>query len=473
MLEAMNPPPPLLPLTQRFVRRNSTALKLLGIGFLVLLLLGPMQMVESTLRERRQRHDGAVAAITQTWGKSQRLLGPVLVVPYAYRTEIEEWMTAPDGRRWREKVTRTQAAEAVFLPEQLEVEGVIDPSARKLGIYSTQVYTVALRVRGRFAAPDLAFAGALAPEPQWERARVGIAISDLRGTREALVLKWGAAEVALQPGARLDGFGPGLHAPVKVTPEGEALDFALELTLNGSGGLSFVPLGRETVVTLASTWPSPGFQGAFLPVTRDVGAKGFSATWRVSYYGRDFPQQWTPGVGEPVLPQALETAAFGVNLVEPVTAYRTIERAIKYGVLFLALVFATFFLFETVSAVRLTALNYLLVGVALCLFYLGLLALSEFIGFAPAYVGAAAVSLLLVGLYGWSVLRSGWRAVLVSGMLGGVYGYLFFVLQMEDVSLLAGTVALFALLAAVMYATRRNDQPAVVDAGAKIGEAAP
>ena len=465
----MNPLPDAVPLTQRFARRNATVLKLLGIGFLVLLLLGPLQLVESTLRERRQRHDGAVAAITQTWGKNQRLLGPVLVVPYAYRTEVEEWTTAPDGRRWKEKVTRTHAAEAFFLPEQLEVEGVIEPSARKLGIYTTQVYTATLRVRGRFAAPTFGFASALTPEPQWERARVGIAISDLRGTREALVLKWGAADVGLQPGARLDGFGPGLHAPVKVSADGGALDFALEVTLNGSGGLAFAPLGRQTVVALTSKWSSPGFQGAFLPVTREVGADGFSATWRVSYYGRDFPQQWTPGVGTDVAPQAIEAAAFGVNLVEPVTAYRTIERAIKYGVLFLALVFATFFLFETVSAVRLNALNYLLVGVALCLFYLGLLALSEFIGFTPAYVGAAAASLLLVGLYSWSVLRSGWRAVLVSGMLGGVYGYLFFVLQMEDLSLLAGTVALFALLAAVMYVTRRNEQPPVVETGAGSG----
>lgn len=468
----MNAPPATVPLTQRFARRNATVLKLLGIGFLVLLMLGPLQLVESTLRERRQRHDAAVATITQTWGKTQRLLGPVLVVPYSYRTELEEWTTAPDGRRWKEKITRTHTAEAFFLPEQLEVEGTIDPSARRLGIYSTQVYTATLRVRGRFAAPTFAFASAVTPEPQWEGARVGIAISDLRGTREALVLKWGAADVGLQPGARLDGFGPGLHAPVKVTADGGAIDFALEVTLNGSGGLAFTPLGRQTVVTLASPWPSPGFKGAFLPVTREVGANGFSATWRVSYYGRDFPQQWTPGVGAVVGPQAIEASAFGVNLVEPVTAYRTIERAIKYGVLFLALVFATFFLFETVSAVRLNALNYLLVGVALCLFYLGLLALSEFVGFAPAYVGAAAVSLLLVGLYGWSVLRSGWRAVLVSGMLGGVYGYLFFVLQMEDLSLLAGTVALFALLAAVMYATRRSEPPAVVDAGDNVGEAA-
>jgi inner membrane protein len=453
----MNPPPVLPSKTEHFARRNAAGLKLLFVGLLVLLLLGPLYFVRTTLDERLQRHDRAVTTITQTWGKTQRLLGPVLVVPYSYKTEAEEWITSQDGRRFRDKVTRAHTAEAFFLPEQFEVDGEMEPSARRLGIYSTHVYAAKLRFHGRFAPPSLAFTNVVDPEPHWDRARVGFAISDLRGTREALSLKWGAAELALQPGARLEGFGTGLHAPVKLTANGGAIDFALELTLNGSGGLTFVPLGRQTTVKLASSWPAPGFHGAFLPVQRDVDGGGFKATWKVSYYGRDFPQQWSSGAATAPTAQVIEGSAFGVNLVETVTAYRTIERAIKYGVLFLALVFVTFFLFEVLSAVRLNALNYLLVGAALCLFYLGLLSLSEFIGFAPAYAGAAAASLLLVGLYGRSVLRSGGRALVVCSMLGGVYGYLYFVLQMEDFSLLAGTAALFALLAAVMFATRRLD----------------
>lgn len=451
----MTPPPVVTPATQLFARRNAAGLKLLFVGFLALLLLGPLHLVDSTLRERRERHDGAVATITQAWGKSQRLLGPILVVPYTYKSETEEWITADNGRRYREKVVRTLTSEVFILPDRLEVDGQIDPSARRLGIYATQVYAASLNLRGRFAAPAFNLASTITPEPQWDRARVCFAISDLRGTREALTLKWNGVDVALQPGARLDGFGAGLHAPVKLAAGGGPIDFALELTLNGSGSLGFVPLGRQTAVQVKSAWPSPGFQGAFLPVRRDVGPEGFNATWQVSYYGRDFPQQWSPGAGPALAAETIEASAFGVGLVEPVTAYRTIERAIKYGVLFLVLVFVTFFLFEVLSKVRLNALNYLLVGVALCLFYLGLLSLSEFIGFAPAYAGAALASLLLIGLYGWSVLRSGRRALVVSGMLGGVYAYLYFVLQMEDVSLLAGTAALFALLAAVMYATRR------------------
>ncbi len=451
-------PSPLLAVVQGFFRRNAVALKLLLVGFLVLLLLIPLALIKSTLGERLARHDTAVATINQSWGKSQRLLGPILVVPFSWKTESEELVVGADGRRTREKVTKSHTSEAFILPELLEVTGVLDPSERHLGIYSASVYTAKLSWRGRFAAPSITFAGVSDPQPHLDRARVCLAISDLRGTREAITLRWGGDEVLLQPGAALEGFGPGLHAPVPLKVAGGALDFSLELTLNGSTGITFVPVARQTTVRLTSPWTAPGFFGAFLPQQRDIGAHGFGATWQVSYYGRDFPQQWTPAIGQVPEPAAIEGSAFGVNLVETVTSYRTIERAIKYGVLFLALVFVSFFLFEVVSAVRLNALNYLLVGFALCLFYLGLLSLSEFIGFTKAYASAAAVSLLMVGLYSWSVLRSGPRALLVSGLLAGVYAYLYLVVQMEDFALLAGTGALFAVLAAVMFATRRLDR---------------
>jgi len=247
--------------------------------------------------------------------------------------------------------------------------------------------------------------------------------------------------------------GAGVHAPVKLGA-GEAREFSLELTLNGSEGLKFLPLGRQTEVKLASAWADPSFDGAYLPTEREVGPEGFSAAWRVSYYGRSFPQQWMVGGEDQPEAGKIEETAFGVKLMQPVNGYRTTERAIKYGVLFIALVFTTFFLFEAVCRVRLNALNYLLVGAALCLFYLGLLALAEFLVFGAAYAAAAAASTVLITLYARRVLRGGRRAWLVGGMLGGVYGYLYFVLQMEDFSLLAGTAALFAVLAAVMWATR-------------------
>jgi inner membrane protein len=446
---------PLLVAVQGFLRRNAVALRLLLIGFLTLLLLIPLALVQSTLRERLVRHETAVATIIQSWGKSQRLIGPILVVPFTWKADVEESATGVDGRRYRETVTKTHTSEAFFLPELLEITGQLEPSERRLGIYSAHVYAAKLRWQGRFGAPTFEFTGVSNAEPQWDRARICFAVTDLRGTRQAVTLSWSGKEVLMQAGSKLEGFGPGLHAPVAVTDVAGAPNFSLELNLNGSTGIAFVPIARQTMVQVTSPWKSPGFFGAFLPMEREIGANGFSATWQVGFYGRDFPQQWTTALGAAPGPASIEASAFGVNLVDTITAYRTIERAIKYGVLFLALVFSTFFLFEVVSAVRLNALNYLLVGFALCLFYLGLLSLSEFIGFTSAYAGAAALSLLMVGLYGWSVLQEGRRALVVSGLLAGVYAYLYMVVRMEDFALLAGTGALFALLAAVMFATRR------------------
>jgi inner membrane protein len=437
--------------------RRALLFKIAGVSLLGLLLLIPLAMVQSTLTERHARYREAVGSIAQTWGGPQRLLGPVLVVPYTWRVEYEEAVTI-EGRRVLEKKTREMKAEAFFLPERLEVEGAIDPSSRQRGIYTAHVYAAKAAIRGHFARPDFSFVGLRGLEPQWERARVEVGVSDLRGAREALLLQWGGVRVPLQPGVSLDRVKTGVHAPVPLNAGEAGVDFALDLQVNGSGGLSMVPMGRETRLRLVSSWSDPSFSGAYLPTQRSVTAQGFEATWQVSFYGRNFPQQWSsvhtevrPGEGD------FAAAAFGVELIEGVSAYRVIERAIKYGVLFLALVFTTFFLFEAASGLRLNALNYLLVGAALCLFYLGLLALAEFWPFGAAYGTAAAASLALVGGYSAAILRSGRRALGVSGLLGLVYGYLYFVLQMEDYALLAGTAALFVALAAVMWVTRRLD----------------
>ena len=433
-------------------RRRALIFKLMGVAFIGLLLFIPLGMVKSTLNERSSRYHEAVRTITQTWGGAQRVGGPVLVVPYTYKTTALESRLV-EGRRVEVNMDREMRGEAFFLPERLAVEGNVTPSLRKRGIYETPVYAAKLVISGKFAAPVFDFPAVRGLEPQWEQARVCFMISDLRGAESDLTLNWGGASVALQPGARFSGMGAGVHAPVKWAT-GAGVEFSLRLTLNGSDALRFLPLGRQTEVKLVSTWTDPSFDGAYLPNERAVGLEGFNAEWRVSYYGRNFPQQWVEGGdGQPSV-QKIEESCFGVSLMEPVNAYRTSERAIKYGVLFITLVFMTFFLFEAVCGLRLGALNYLLVGAALCLFYLGLLALAEFWAFGAAYALSAGASTVLIALYARRVLRGGRRAWLVGAMLGGVYGYLYFVLQMEDFALLAGTGALFAVLAAVMYATR-------------------
>jgi inner membrane protein len=465
-----NPPP--LPITppltngftgaiRAFLKPFALSLKLGGILVLVLLLQIPLFMIRGLLAERNSRRDAAVREITETWGRTQTIVGPVLVVPYrALRTVEKE--TIVNGRAVHTTEERMADAYACFLPEELTIDGDIDPSKRHRGIYEAVVYTSHLKLSGRFAAPDLKPLG-LAPDAlQWNRAWIAFGLSDLRGTRETLKLAWDGQSLPLTPGTQIDGPNAGLHADLSTTansttPSGPHT-FSVELALNGSGTLAFAPLAVQTSVRLKSPWADPSFTGAFLPTEREITPAGFNALWKIPYYGRDYGQQWTCLADQASLnTDKVERSCFGVDLVTPVDSYRSVERATKHGALFITLLFTAFFLFEVLASLRLHALHYLLVGAALCLFYLGLLSLSEFIAFGTAYLAAATASTLLIGLYCRSILRSGTRSLLITAALTGIYGFLYFVLQMQDYALLAGTAALFTVLAVVMYATRKVD----------------
>lgn len=443
---------------QAFFRRFAVSFKLAGILLLTLLLQIPLFMIKGLLDERLQRREQAVAEITQTWGRDQTITGPILVVPYT-TTYATESNTVVNGRVVRSTEEKTRLAHAYFLPEALTIEGQLTPSVRHRGIYEAAVYTGALRLSGHFGKVDPQALGIEPDALRWDQAWVAVGVTDLRGTRETLRLVWNAVPVDLEPSTLIQGMDTGLHARLSRLDAGkERHDFSCEITLNGSEQMAFVPVGKQTDVKLTSPWADPSFTGAFFPAERQVSSSGFAATWKVSYYGRSFPQRWTDSVdaSEPAVSR-LGGAAFGVSLMTPVDSYRVVERAIKYGVLFITLLFTAFFLFEVLSALRLHPIHYLLVGAALCLFYLALLSTSEFVSFPVAYAGAATASTLLIGGYCRSILRSGRRSLTITAALVGIYAFLYFVLQMQDYALLAGTGGLFVVLATVMYATRRVD----------------
>lgn len=445
---------PSLSTGRQWFARRALLFKLLGVGFLALLLLVPLQMVRSTLWERLHRYNQAVDSITAPWGSRQLVAGPILMVPFTHRVE-RNYKVTRNGEEAIERRAHTERAAAYFLPDSLEVTGDIAPIERNRGIYRTHVYSAVLNVSGTFSEPDFERFSCSEVVPDWENARICFSATDMRGARGVLEIDLDGEAVPFEPGTYIPGLENGVHADVVWSAERESTAFSMALNLNGSGGISFAPVGRETSVALTSAWKDPSFRGTHLPTTRTVRSDGFDAEWNVSYYGRSFGQAWTSETSLAKDTHLLfGDASFGVDLFEPINAYRATERAIKYGVLFVALVFAVFFLFETLADVKLHALNYLLVGGALCLFYLGVLALSEFVSFGAAYAGSGIASVALIGLYCRRILERRSRAWLVSGLIGGVLAYLYFVLQMEDFALLAGTAGLFAVLGAVMYATR-------------------
>src|SRR3954454_7999170 len=293
----------------------------------------------------------------------------------------------------------------------------------------------------------------------WKDAAVTLAVSDLRGTRESLMLDWGGKKLQLQPGSQLPGYTTGVTAPLATEqPIAEPRAFSIALDLNGSSGIFLAPFGIQNVVTLKANWPDPGFRGAFLPADRNVRTDGFDATWKVSYYGRDYPQRWTSRSGnERFNTTAVSNSLFGAQFLSVLDAYRYVERSIKYGVLFFVLVFTAFFLFEITARQKIHPFQYLMVGAALCLFYLLLLSISEFIGFSWAYLIAAGGSTLLITWYCRFFLGGSVRTFMIGAGLAGVYLFLYITLRQQDYALLMGAIALFIVLAIVMYVTRKVD----------------
>jgi inner membrane protein len=452
-------PPPLPKSQPSFSRRNSTMLKLLGVGGLILLMLIPLLMIEGVLNDRLARRNEAVADITSSWGREQNIIGPVLVVPYLHHGTVVRSVTLPDGRVETREVEETTLAYAYFLPDTLEITGDLQTQTLHRGIYDAAVFRGQIHITGKFPVPDMASLKIDPADVLWKDAAVTLAVSDLRGTREGLTLDWDGRKIQLQPGSQLPGYTTGVTAQLGGDqPISTPAAFSIALDLNGSSGIFFAPFGIENVVTLKSNWPDPGFRGAFLPADRTVRPDGFEAKWKVSYYGRDYPQKWTSRAGnERFTTMAVGNSLFGTQFLRVLDAYRYVERSIKYGVLFFVLVFTTFFLFEMTARQKIHPLQYLMVGAALCLFYLALLSASEFIGFSLAYLIAALAATGLVTWYCSHFLGGGVRTLMIGGGLLGVYTFLYITLRQQDYALLMGTVALFILLGIVMYVTRKVD----------------
>jgi inner membrane protein len=414
--------------------RRSPMIRLTTVGFLALLLQIPVFLIARLVQERRERRVEAVQDVSSKWGRMQTLTGPALVVPYRVRTTGGERLSA-----------------AVFLPERLELTGKMMPEIRRRGIFSIPVYSLALQARGRFAPPDWAALGLDPADAQWKDAYLALSVSDTRAIQSMSDLSWGGENTAFLPGAgTFHGGQPGVHAPVTSAPG----EFSFNATLNGTQGLYFTPFGKQTEVRLESPWPSPSFQGNWIPTRRTVDSRGFVAEWSIPDLGRDFPQEWPEAN---TYGRQADAARFGLDLTQSVDSYRMADRSVKYAILFLLLTLGSVWLAEILGRLLVHPIQYCLLGAALVLFYLLELALSEHIGFTAAYVVATAAIVGMVGCYAAVVLRGVGRAALLAAGVAALYGYLYVVLTNEDDALLVGSIGLFVLLGAVMFVTRRVD----------------
>jgi len=454
----MDTTPKLLEIAKSFLEKHTITFKMMGVLFLVLVLLIPLGMIRNILHERMNRRNEAVAGITTAWGNEQVIVGPVLVIPYRYK--VKTWKEQiVNGKQERIEVEETAFANAFFLPDELFIKGTITPSTLHRGIYEAVVYEGSLDISGRFPSPNLAEFGIAEDDMQWGNALVTLAVSDLRGTGEMLKIKVGEQTYMFNPGCKLNEYASGISTRLPdIQGKGTNLDFQMTLNLKGSRGISFAPVGKQNRVMLTSPWSTPSFCGAFLPAERKVSKQGFDALWEVAWYSRGYPQQSTDQTtNRAFTANTISPSLFGVNFIMLIDTYRMVERATKYGVLFIALIFTAFFLFEVLSALRIHTIQYTLVGAALCLFYLAVLSLSEFLHFVYAYWIGAVASAFLIILYSIKVLGSGKRTSIIASALLIIYTYLYVVLQLQDYSLLFGTAGLFIILGIVMYSTRNLD----------------
>lgn len=435
-------------------RARSAAAKIIVLGLLALGLLVPVGFILALVQEREERLHAVEQEIATTWGAEQTLTGPVLSIPYRRLVEdTSESGTAQPRDRW-------VRGEAIYLPEELEIAAIVQPETRQRGIFSTVVYLADITISGSFRPPDPDALGLGDAELRWQEAKLLVTISDVHGLARPIELDGSKRAANFEPTRRGPLPGTALAAPVDdlgTLDSTAARPFTLKMTVRGSRALLFTPNAKNTRIEVRSSWPDPGFSGAFLPVERTVSETGFSASWHVSSVARGFPQQWLDRDHRSSLGQAVEESGFGVRLTQPADAYQQTERAAKYAILFITLSFATFLLCELTSSRRLHPIQYLLVGAALVVFYLLLLSLTEHFTFSFSYLAAATATVLLVAGYARTILASRRLALVLLAWMSVLYGYLYVLLRLEDYALLAGSLGLFVLLAAFMWFTRRLD----------------
>ena len=420
--------------------RNPLASKSALIGALVLGLMIPVSMIRGLVAERQARSNEAIAGIAEGWGKRQSVASPYLVIPYERQWTVIKRETV-DGKL-RETRTEQRELQVLRLPAS-SISWTVDTalSEKARGIYKARLYSAHITASGMIDVPARASSEDGTSRYRWYNPKLVVGISDPLGIRAARAVRLGGKEYAFRAGPDDANAAAGLHAVMEGVAfmSREALPFSFTLELAGSEALSLAPLGADTTATMRADWPHPSFQGRFLPATHDISKSGFTAAWRVSRFAA----------------QGAKSEAIAVSFIEPVGLYQMLERASKYGFLFIGLTAAAFMLLELLRRLAIHPIQYALVGLALAIFFLLLTALSEHLGFGAAYALATSACVALISAY---LVRSS-RAVALffGGSLTVLYGVLYALLQSEDYALLGGSLLLFALLAAVMLGTRRVD----------------
>ncbi len=406
------------------------------IGVLVLILLIPTHFVKNVIQEREARHKEAFWEVSSKWAGRQDLTGPILVLPYTETAVGDKGQTLIIKKL------------AFVLPDNLNIDAAVTPEKRHRGIYEVMLYSSKVKMNGKFNFIPFQ---KLKIDPSaivWNEAYVCMGLADSKGLKEEIKLTWNDSIVTLNPAALNNGvLKEGFMAPVTVSAD-QSIHFSSTISFNGSQQLLFTPVGKETTVKLNSSWPDPSFTGGQLPDHR-ITDTGFTATWKSLAHTRSFPQAWKEDAYN------LQSASFGADLFIPVNAYQKTMRSVKYAILCILLTFAAFFIIETINKRSVHPFQYALIGLALILFYTLLLSFSEYTGFNTAYVIASIATIGLIAWFVKGILQSSKLTTILGVVLVLMYSYIFSILQLQDYSLLMGSIGLFLTLAVIMHFSKK------------------
>jgi inner membrane protein len=420
------------------MKKDSILLRIiLSIGVIVLLVI-PLTMIQSLIHERQSYRNEVVSEINKSWADNQIVAGPVLTI------KNESWTENPDGKKYK-----TQNSYHL-LPEKLEYSAELFPETRYRGIYEVTLYKAKIRTTGYFDFEKInamKFEDLLTDQVE---SYLSFNVSDLKGIQESVIYKWNNEQQEVTPGLKTqDIFKNGFTTDVKINKDNKKYYFDITIQLKGSENLEFIPIGKTTEVKMKSKWNNPSFIGKFLPSSREVTASGFNASWNVNNFNRNYPQEWINNKYD------LFTSSFGVKLLIPIDEYQKTMRTSKYGIMIILLTFISFFMIEIFNKKILHPIQYLLIGLALIIFYSILLSLSEYILFQYSYLIAALLVVGLISFYTSNIYANKKLGMTIGAFLIVFYGFMYIILQMQDYSLLLGNIALFIILAGIMFATRK------------------
>lgn len=444
--------------------KTSISVRMLTVGMLIVLLLIPLSYVKSLIKERQSRQKEVVYEINKKWGKEVLLYGPILKVPYK-TYEVKKIFNQANTKYTKE--VKETIKNAYFFPKKLNINSNINPEEKKRGIYKTAVYTSTIDIQGSFPKPDFSEKEIKEQDILWEKAKLIVQTSNLKGVNELVEVKFHKNNYSFESNYN-EGVTISSHENINSTsylhkletkfinkedlPSKNEVNFSMKINTNGSEQVRFIPIGKETDVRIVSDWKTANFTGEYLPYNSEkITDNGFDAKWKVLDINRPFPQQYFSGIPN------LKKYAFGVNFMIPVDEYQKSERSSKYGFLVIGLTFLIFFLIQTISKIQIHPFQYLMIGVALVLFYTLLISISEHSDFFKAYLIAGISVIVLISLYAKSILKTVKFSSFIGISLTLLYTFIFIIIQLESYALLVGSVGLFVILASVMYASRQID----------------